>query len=46
MTQCEKFKQELLLNPRVLKEYKANQIEFAIAKVLIKARLNAKMTQA
>ena len=45
MTEFTKFKQELLLNPKVLKEYEARQIEFAIAKALIKARLDAQMTQ-
>lgn len=46
MTQFKKFKQELLLNPKVLKEYEARQIEFAVARALIKARFEAKMTQA
>jgi predicted transcriptional regulator len=39
------FKKELLKDPKVKAEYDRIGPEFALAEALIKARLNAKMTQ-
>jgi hypothetical protein len=39
------FKKELLKDPKVKAEYDRLGPEFALAEALIKARLNAKMTQ-
>ena len=46
MTNFEKFKKKMLLNPNVLKEYEAHQAEFDLARSLIKTRLEVNMTQA
>ena len=46
MNNFENIKKQLLLDPAVSQEYKAHQMEFDIARALIKARLEAHMTQA
>ena len=40
-----KFKKELLENPNVKKTYEDLQPEFAIARAIIEARINKKVTQ-
>lgn len=46
MNDFETIKKELLLDPAVAQEYKNHQTEFDIARTLIRARLEAHMTQA
>ncbi len=45
MIDYESFREKLLSDPEVLREYEAHKAEFEIARALIKARLAAKMTQ-
>lgn len=45
MTDYETFRNKLLSDPEVLKEYEAHKAEFEVAMALIKARLATKMTQ-
>jgi len=45
MTKYDSFKEKVLANPEVAKEYEAHKAEFEIARALIKARLAANMSQ-
>lgn len=46
MTDYESFREKLLSEPDVLKEYEAHKTEYEVAMSLIKARLASNMTQA
>jgi DNA-binding XRE family transcriptional regulator len=46
MIDYEIFREKLLADPEVLKEYEEHKAEYEVAKALIKARLASKMTQA
>ncbi len=46
MTDYESFREKLLSDPDVLKEYEAHKTEYEVAMSLIKARLASNMTQA
>ena len=45
MIDYESFREKLLSDPEVLKEYEEHKAEYEVAKALIKARLASKMTQ-
>lgn len=46
MINYESFRNKLLGDPEVLKEYEEHKAEYEVARALIKARLASKMTQA
>ena len=46
MIKFDSIRKKLLADPEVVKEYEAHKTEFAVACALIKARIDAKMTQA
>ena len=46
MNSFQDIKRELFLDPAIRQEYNIHQAEFDVARTLIKARLEAQMTQA
>jgi DNA-binding XRE family transcriptional regulator len=46
MIDYKSFREKLLSDPEVLKEYEEHKAEYEVARALIKARIASKMTQA